>query len=255
VNAVLLAAVVRLSAAVFIVGVAWRLGVWVRAAVPLRIPLTPAPATRWGAWRRLAGEVIGFKALFKADRGLWAASWLFHLSLVLLLVGHLGGLVAPDLSRRVLGISAGAFLRLAHVTGGAVGVLAAGSLLVLLGRRLVLEPLRHVSTLGDYFALTLLLLVIATGNQMRFMGRLEIDQAREFVGALLAFRTAPAPSDPIFAVHLLLVCALLVCLPFSKLMHAGGIFLSPTLNQANDTRERRHSNPWDLAAPRGPVRP
>ena len=198
-NALPLAAVARLSAAAFVLGLAWRLSVWLRAAMPLRIPLTPAPATIPGVWRRLLGEVIGFRALFKADRGLWAASWFFHLSLVLLLVGHVGGLVAPDLSRRALGVSEVGFLRLAHVTGGAVGVLAAGSLLVLLSRRLALEPLRHFSTFGDYFALALLLLVIASGNQMRFMGRLDILRARDFVGALWPSGPRlrpPIPSSP-----------------------------------------------------------
>jgi hypothetical protein len=33
--------------------------------------------------------------------------------------------------------------------------------------------------------------------------------------------------------------------PFSKLMHMGGIFLSPTRNLANNNRAVRHVNPWN----------
>jgi hypothetical protein len=42
-----------------------------------------------------------------------------------------------------------------------------------------------------------------------------------------------------------LVCALAAYLPFSKLMHMGGVFLSPTRNLANNSRSVRHINPWN----------
>ena len=45
------------------------------------------------------------------------------------------------------------------------------------------------------------------------------------------------------------ICAifsiLLAYFPFSKLMHAGGIFFSPTRNMTADTRATRHINPWN----------
>jgi hypothetical protein len=37
---------------------------------------------------------------------------------------------------------------------------------------------------------------------------------------------------------------LLAYFPFSKLMHMGGVFLSPTRNMANNNRSKRHVNPW-----------
>ncbi|MEW6607798.1 MAG: menaquinol oxidoreductase, partial [bacterium] len=45
--------------------------------------------------------------------------------------------------------------------------------------------------------------------------------------------------------HLFLVCILLIYFPFSKLVHMGGIFLSPTRNLANNNRMKRHINPWN----------
>ena len=44
-----------------------------------------------------------------------------------------------------------------------------------------------------------------------------------------------------------LVSVLLAYFPFSKLMHMGGIFLSPTRNLANNNRAKRHVNPWNPA--------
>jgi hypothetical protein len=56
---------------------------------------------------------------------------------------------------------------------------------------------------------------------------------------------APQALGSLFLCHLLLVCALATYFPFSKLMHMGGVFLSPTRNLANNSRSRRHINPWN----------
>jgi nitrate reductase gamma subunit len=219
-----------LSFAVFLLGMAWRISTWLRVPVPLKIPLTPGPTTGAGVAKRLAGEVVLFRSLLRADKPLWVAAWLFHLALVLLALGHFTGLV--------LAIEV-------PFAGSAVGILAMLPLLYLLVRRLLVERLRYISVFGDYFALALLLLVIVTGNQMRFLGGLDIVKAREFVAGLLAFHPVPPPSNVAFVAHLLVVCVLLAYIPFSKLMHLGGLFFSPTLNQTNDPRQRRHVNPWN----------
>ncbi len=48
-----------------------------------------------------------------------------------------------------------------------------------------------------------------------------------------------------YFVHVFLVSVLLVYFPFSKLLHAPGVFLSPTRNLANNNRIKRHINPWN----------
>ena len=55
----------------------------------------------------------------------------------------------------------------------------------------------------------------------------------------------PAALGSVFAVHLALVSVLAAYFPFSKLMHMGGVFLSPTRNLANNNRAKRHVNPWN----------
>jgi hypothetical protein len=48
-----------------------------------------------------------------------------------------------------------------------------------------------------------------------------------------------------FYIHIFFVSLLFGWFPFSKLMHMGGVFLSPTRNLANNNRMRRHVNPWE----------
>ncbi|MBX2823199.1 MAG: nitrate reductase, partial [Gammaproteobacteria bacterium] len=52
------------------------------------------------------------------------------------------------------------------------------------------------------------------------------------------------PGSAILFLHLLLVVILLLIFPFSKLLHAPGLFFSPGRNQIDNPRERRHITPW-----------
>jgi [DsrC]-trisulfide reductase subunit M len=241
----LLPAILYVAAAVFLLGMVWRLVAWLRTPVPLKIVLTPGPKTTLGVTKRLAEEILGFRSLLKADRWLWIPAWLFHVSLVFLLMGHLGGLVMPKFSEATLGLNEDQFEHLAYVAGSIVGLVAIVALLWLLIRRLVLERPRKISTFSDYFAVVLLLLIIGTGNQMRFAKQLDIHQAWDFVNGWLTLHPVAPPSNPVFAAHIILVSALLIYIPFSKLVHIGGVTLfSPTLNQPNNPREQRYVGPW-----------
>lgn len=234
------------AVAVFLGGMGWRIFHWLRVPAPLKIPLTPAPATSVGVAGRLAGEMILFRSLFKADRAFWIPAWLFHVSLALLFAGHFAGLVVPRMAETALGLNESRFERLAQVAGSIAGVLAVAAVLWLLLRRLVAERPRAISNFADYSALVLLLLILGTGNHMRFMGGVDIVQAREFVSGWLAFHPVSAPASPVFAAHIVLVSALLACVPFTKLVHLGGAALfSPTLNQRNDARLRRYPGAWN----------
>jgi nitrate reductase gamma subunit len=51
---------------------------------------------------------------------------------------------------------------------------------------------------------------------------------------LLTLRPVAPPPHALFLVHFVLVSLLLIYFPFSKLLHAGGIFFSPTRNQPYD---------------------
>jgi nitrate reductase gamma subunit len=113
-------------------------------------------------------------------------------------------------------------------------------------RRLLLRQVRYISLAADYFPLFLIFGIALSGVLMRFYFRVDVTAIKELtVGIASLSPTLPAGIHPIFFVHTLLVCILLVYFPFSKLMHMGGVFLSPTRNMSNNSRSVRHINPWN----------
>jgi len=69
---------------------------------------------------------------------------------------------------------------------------------------------------------------------------------KQFALGLATFHPTPSAGlGAVFAVHLLFISTLAAYFPFSKLMHMGGVFLSPTRNLANNNRMKRHVNPWN----------
>jgi nitrate reductase gamma subunit len=69
---------------------------------------------------------------------------------------------------------------------------------------------------------------------------------KELAMGVLTFRpTVPEGIGLFFYFHLFLVSFLIAYFPFSKMMHAAGILLSPTRNLINNSRLRRHINPWN----------
>jgi hypothetical protein len=47
--------------------------------------------------------------------------------------------------------------------------------------------------------------------------------------------------------HLSLVALLMIVFPISKLLHAPGLFFSPSRNQVDNPREARHQAAWAAA--------
>jgi nitrate reductase gamma subunit len=67
---------------------------------------------------------------------------------------------------------------------------------------------------------------------------------KQFMLGLMRLDWQPLPADPILMAHLGMVIALMIVFPFSKLLHAPGLFFSPTRNQVDNAREKRHLAPW-----------
>jgi nitrate reductase gamma subunit len=224
-----------ISLGVFLLGVLYRFYGWLKIPVPLRIVTTPAPKTRTGVILRILGDVVWFPNLFKADKPLWAAGWTFHVLLWLVLLRHLRYFFYPVPSWvegiQTLGLYAGYFLPL--------------PLAFLLARRLVAERTLYISILGDYFALFLLLGISVSGILLGVFFRTYIVDVKALALGLVHFKPVLAEFHWLFALHFLLVLVLLIYFPFSKLMHAGGVFLSPTRNQRANF-EKRFVNPWDF---------
>jgi nitrate reductase gamma subunit len=79
---------------------------------------------------------------------------------------------------------------------------------------------------------------------MKYVAPTDIIAVKAFFLGLLRFDLQPLPTDPSLLLHLGLVVSLMIIFPFSKLLHVPGIFFSPSLNQTDDAREKRHLAPW-----------
>ena len=222
------------AAAVLVAGVGWRVWLYARTPAPLKIPTTPAPVTRGGVALRLLREVVLFESLFRSNLWTWAFGWLFHAGLALVLLRHLRYFVEP----------VPAWLAFVQPFGMWAGVAMAAGLAGLWARRFLVPRVRYISTPSDHLMLALLVVIAVSGLAMTFVSRTDIVQVKAFVLGLLWFDWQPLPAGVLIALHLGLVAALMLVFPFSKLLHAPGVFFSPTRNQADDPRERRHLAPW-----------
>jgi nitrate reductase gamma subunit len=224
-----------LSATIFVSGVLYRFWVWGRTPVPLRIVTTPAPQTRGGVIFRLIGDGLWFPNLFKADKTLWAAGFSFHVLLWLVLLRHLRYFLYP-LPSWVEGV---------QPLGFYAGYLISIPLAALLARRLISEKAFYISILGDYFSLLLLLSITVSGVLLGGFFRTYLVDVKGLILGLTHFQPMIQQVHWLFGLHFLLVMVLLIYFPFSKLMHSGGLFFSPTRNQRANF-EQRFINPWDI---------
>ncbi len=110
-------------------------------------------------------------------------------------------------------------------------------------RRLAVERVRYVTGPSDHLMLALFAGIVASGFAMRYLLRTDIVALKAFVLGLIAFDWQPLPASPVLMLHLGLVAALMIVFPFSKLLHVPGVFFSPTRNQVDDSRTRRHLAP------------
>ncbi len=223
-----------LAATVLVLGLIWKIADYARTPAPLLIPTTPAPTTRGGVALRMLREVALFESLFKSNLWLWACGWLFHIGLALELIRHLRYFTQPVWTWVVL-------LQPFGIYGGMVMLAGLAGLWV---RRLFVERIRYISTPSDHLMLVLLIAIAASGLTLKFFIRTDIVGVKEFFLGLMRFDWQPLPADGLLYVHLTLVAMLMLVFPFSKLLHAPGVFFSPSRNQADNPREARHLSSW-----------
>ena len=229
-----------LFAALFVMltGLGFRVWLYARTPAPLKIPTMPAPRTRSGVAVRVFSEVLVFRSLFKANKWIWLFGWVFHLALALVLMRHLRYVLQPVPEIVVL----------IQPFGVIAGFAMVASLVALWARRFLVPRIRYISGPSDHLMLMLLLAIGASGLSMKFLTHTDIVAVKAFILGLIDFDWQPLPADPALLVHLVLVALLMLVFPFSKLLHAPGVFFSPTRNQADDSRERRHVPPVRLEA-------
>jgi nitrate reductase gamma subunit len=218
----------------FVGGLAYKIWDFARTPAPLLIPTTPAPTTTTGVAFRMFREVVFFESLFKGNLWTWALAAAFHGGLALVLIRHLRYFMEPVCSVVVFLQPFGIYAGLAMAAG----------LAGLWARRFLVDRVRYISTLSDHLMLALLLLIAVTGLGMKFLVHTDIVSVKMFFLGLMRFDIQPLPAHPGLYLHLFCVALLMIVFPFSKLLHAPGIFFSPSRNQADNPREARHLSAW-----------
>ena len=265
-----------LALAIFLIGFIYRILSWAKSPVPFRITTVcgqeksldwikanrlESPFNTLDVLKRMALEVLFFRSLFRntstelkggpkvahwSAKWLWLAGLAFHWAFLIILLRHLRFFIEPvpfavDL---IAGLD----------TIFAIGVPAlcltdaiiVTALTHLFLRRVFVPKIRYISLPADYFPLFLLFSIIGSGMLMRHIYKVDLFKVKELALSLVSFHPAiPDGIGALFYVHLFFVCILIAYFPFSKLMHLGGVFLSPTRNLANNNRAKRHINPWN----------
>jgi len=162
-----------------------------------------------GVVLRLGREVVFFESLFKASKWTWLFGWVFHAGLF--------------------------FVLLAHLRYG------------LLLRRILVDRVRYISAPSDYLMLLFIMAIAGSGLAMRYGFHANIVQVKEFALSLRSLSFGTLSFNPVLALHLVLVALLMLIFPFSKLLHAPALFFSPSRNQVDNPRERRHIAKWASA--------
>ncbi len=264
--------------AVFLVGFVYRVVQWAKSPVPFSIQTTcgqgksldfikhnrlEAPDTTVEVVARMLLEIFTFRSLFRntkseihdgpkityeSSKWLWLFGIIFHYSFLMVVIRHMRLFLNPVPEVvAFLDWADGMFeIGIPSMYMTTAGLIAGSALLF--SRRLVNRHVRYISLANDYFPLVLIFSIGVTGALMRHFLRdgIDIVAIKQLAVGLVTFQPVIIGEiGAIFYIHVFLVATLLVYFPFSKLMHLGGVFLSPTRNMRNNSRAVRHINPWN----------
>ncbi|MFX0114095.1 MAG: respiratory nitrate reductase subunit gamma [Candidatus Hodarchaeota archaeon] len=223
-----LVALPYLAISCFVIGVIYRFSLWFRAHFAANaFTIFPGVESRGKLAFEIAKEVTTFSRIFKVEKKLWIGAWLLHFGLLMALIGHTCLVLEWTLLWDVLSLDSETRDNIAQISGALAGIVILSALIYLLSRRFK-GPMFQTSNVEDYFALALLLVIGLTGLAIRFVEHVELELFREYLGDLLLFRmpTEAPELSFYFLIHFLTVMLLIAVLPFTKLFHLGGIFVT-----------------------------
>jgi len=268
-----------LAFAMFVGGFIYRIVKWGRSPVPFRIPTTIGqqkslpwikqnkienPTSTFGVIVRMAMEVLFFRSLFRntktelregqngpelsygSAKWLWLGSLFFHWSFLIIIVRHLRFFLdpVPFLVQAFESVDGILQIGLPAIYLTDAFILAAITYLFL--RRIFVPQVRYISLPADFFPLFMIMSIAFSGVLMRYFYKVDLVAVKQLAIGLATFQPVlPLGIGPMFFIHIFLVSILFAYFPMSKLMHMGGVFLSPTRNMISNNRMVRHINPWN----------
>lgn len=210
----------------FVAGMSYRFWTWFKSPQPAKMTLFPAGGS---TFREVLAETLLFPSLFRGDRVLWFLAWFFHATLALVFLGHIRVFTgAIDRMLEAAGMSPKGIDLMSSLAGGAAGILLLAIGLLLLLRRIALPRVREITGIPDVLATLLVVVIIVTGDLLRFSAPFDLEQTRVWAASLLSFSPV-IPKNEMFLLHLALSQVLILFIPFSKILHFGGIFFTQTL--------------------------
>lgn len=261
---------------IFIIGIIIKVIKWARSPVPFHIPTVAgqqkslpwiksskldSPHSTLGVVGRMLLEVLLFRSLFRNTKAelkagpvlvygsrkyLWLFALAFHWSFLIIILRHFRYFAEPIPFFVPFLQSLDSFFQIGLPILYISNIVILAALFFLLFRRVVDPKLKYFSLSSDYFPLLLIIAIAVTGVLMRYFIKVDIISIKELaIGLFTLNPVVPESIGIMFYIHLFLVCVLLAYFPFSKLLHMAGVFFSPTRNQANNSRMKRHINPWN----------
>lgn len=173
----------------------------------------------------MAEEILLLKGVYHHNRGLWYASYPFHLGLYLL-VGLIGLLILGGLGE-IAGIAvgaAGASLIGKVIYYGTILVGYAGLTLALLGcigllvKRSQDPALRPMTVPADFVNLGYILVLLVSALLAWLLTDQTFTTSRQIAKSFIQFRSLPDSSTPI-ALELILFAGFLLYMPFTRMTH------------------------------------
>ncbi|MEZ4526518.1 MAG: sulfate reduction electron transfer complex DsrMKJOP subunit DsrM [Desulfobacterales bacterium] len=261
--------------AVFVAGFVYRVMGWAASPVPFRIPTTcgqqkslpwirqskfDCPDTVAGVVVRMILEVVLFRSLFRnlklrikdgrlfygLEIFLWLGALAFHYAFFVTALRHLRFFAEPVPFFVKIVEQLDGFFQFGLPIVYMSGLVLLAAVIYLCLRRMLTPQVNYISLAADYFPLFLIIGIAVTGILMRYFVKVNVVAVKELTMGLATFHPViPQGISGLFYVHLFFVCVLLAYFPFSKLMHMGGIFMSPTRNMPCNNRAERHVNPWN----------
>lgn len=211
---------------VFTAGMIYRIKVWSKMPKP-KMTLYPRPDT--GIISQVLRDVFLFPTLFKSNKTLWAGAWIFHISLFFIFIGHFRVVTDFPWLWNLMGMSPEAVDKMSMTSGGIAGIIIMLSVIFLIFRRIGVQRVREISGFGDYLVMFIILAILMTGNYMRFFQHFDLNDTRTYFFGLATFSSFAMPTSNMFVMHFFLGQLLIIFVPFSKILHLGGIFFSQTV--------------------------
>jgi len=226
----IVAILVYVAVIVFVVGMTFRVIVWVKAPrMQIQLGMFPKPRNGFIRFFKILKDSFIFPQTIEVDRWMWIFAILFHLALLIALAGHFRlvrefTFIANVIGQENLNI-------LGAVGGGTVGIIMIFALIYYLFRRFS-SPYKELSVPEDFILIILLAAIIGLGDHMRFFGNIHTEDYRKYFVSILLFKPsfpqalADSQTRWVLSWHVLSANLFVIYFPFSKLIHVIGAFFA-----------------------------